>query len=412
MSTTTAAVPAAPATIPAPTEPLWPQSLPVVGLTGPYESGKTLWIVTIRPKRTKLYDTEKSSQTYDFLNLGHERVDVQAEMLKIKDASGAPKFIGGYKPVDLFLWWWADIKKIEPGRYDVIGLDTVSEIESGLADWVYQNPSYFGRSAAQYAKMEALMWGDVKELWKSIISDLATRCQTFAFTAHLREKWVNQKPSGKMIPKGKSTLMELASLYIQLDRTANEKGEKPPKPSGVVLKSRLVSGTVGTDGEINLVPTLPARLPVATPAAIREFMINPAGARAAKPEELAPEKPLTEDEKLHLQAQIAEANRDTEAYRLDVLSRKQEQERQEKQEKPKLAEDIVKRILGLLTKAGFTKEAGIDTLRRKYSKTSFEALSIEEAMEVITLLEARIAQSDPAAAPATPANGTANHPKF
>src|SRR3954466_5105790 len=115
-------------------------------------------------------------------------------------------------------WWWNDIKKIKPGQFDVIMIDTISEIEDGLTEWVQKNPTYFNHSSGQYAKMSGIMWGDVKTLWKMILSDLASRCQTFVFCSHMANVWASDRPTGKRKPKGKETLMELASLYLQMER--------------------------------------------------------------------------------------------------------------------------------------------------------------------------------------------------
>ena len=73
--------------------PLWQQPIPVIGLTGEYQSGKTLFGLSISPgPRTLVYDMEKSSLTYE--SIGFQRVDIGAEMLKLH-----PK---GYAPIKLF----------------------------------------------------------------------------------------------------------------------------------------------------------------------------------------------------------------------------------------------------------------------------------------------------------------------
>ncbi len=319
--------------VPPSPSPLWPQPLPVVGVTGEFESGKTVFLLTIVPpsitpcppgsEPTLYFDTEKSGQTYtnDSLRavLHFKRVCVWEEMIRLHPE--------GYKPIDIFTWWWEQVKKIPVGKYRVVALDCASEIESGLVDWVSKNPGYFGHSAGQYAKMDALMWGDVKELWKAILSDLASRCETFAFAVHMADVWSKQTkaPTGKRKPKGKETLMELASLYLRVERPVNARGEKPDKPAAEVIKSRLLSAAVKPEtGEIDLVPTLPARLPVATPAAIRQYMLNPAGARPATEEERVRPETMTEEEKLRIQATIAEAQCQTEQLRLDQLQRQAE----------------------------------------------------------------------------------------
>lgn len=295
---------------------LWPQPIEVLGLTGEFASGKTLFGLTISPgPSTLVYDMEKSSATYQ--SLGFERIDVPTEMLRA--------YPGGYKPIDTFNWWLAHVKAIPAGKYRVIMLDPVSEVETGLADWVKANPSKFGRTAAQYVKMSGLMWGDVKEYWKSILADLASRCETFAFTSHMTNIWRDDKPTGKRKAKGKETLMELATLYLNMERKANGKGELPAKPAAVALKSRLstIKFDPGT-GDTTIVPTLPPRLPIATPFAIRQYMAAPPDYSKLSPEECAPEATLTDDERAELAYATAAANRDTEEMRLNRESRESE----------------------------------------------------------------------------------------
>lgn len=285
--------------------PLWPnnQKLEIIGLTGEYASGKTLFALTIDPARTLVFDTEKSAGTYE--SLGFSRVD----LAKLTDR----------KPIELFGHWWAGIKRVPAGKYRVGVLDTVSEIESGLADWVEQHPGDFGHTKGQYDKMEGLFWGDVKELWKRILSDLASRFETFVFTAHLRNVWEGGRPTGKRAPKGKETLMELASLYLHLERKPDDKGRVADKPSARVLKTRLARTAVDDAGEITIKPILPPYLPEATPAAIRKYIEQPADYTKLKKSELLPEERLSDDQRLAMQATVAEANRDAEQAKLSRM---------------------------------------------------------------------------------------------
>lgn len=291
---------------------LFPQPIPIIGCTGEFGSGKTLFGVTISPKETKVYDLEKSSESY--MSLGFERVDVPLELQR--------KYPNGYKPQQTFEWWIGQVRAIEPGRYRVIVVDPASEIESGITEWVRNNPGYFGHTAAQYIKMSGLMWGDVKELWKSIVADLASRCEVFVFTVHMSDVWSGERPvPGKRKPKGKSTLMEMASLYLQMERKADAKGVVPPKPSALVLKSRLVHIRMNGDGEIDTVPALPPRLPIATPAAIRQYLNHPPDYHCLRPEERAPEQGLSDDDRATMKLATAEAERDTQMARLERLER-------------------------------------------------------------------------------------------
>jgi hypothetical protein len=307
--------------------PLWPQPIEVLGLTGEFASGKTLFGLTIAPgPATLCYDNEKSSGTY--LSLGFERVDVPAELQKAHPA--------GYKPIDTFNWWIKHVRSVPTGKFRVILLDPVSEIESGLVDYVRTHPGDFGRTIAQYAKSAGLMWGDVKEFWKAILADLASRCETFAFTSHMANVWERDGPTGKRKAKGKETLMELASLYLQLERKKDAKGNMPAKPAAVVLKSRLSSIRVSDGGDVDIVPTLPPRLPEATPAAVRKYMTAPPDYSHLKPDELAPDVAMTEEEKLELRHQTARAECEAEEMRL-ARAERERATRERLQQRPAVA---------------------------------------------------------------------------
>ena len=294
-------------------EPLWPRPIPVIGVTGEYASGKTLFGLSVCPgPGTLVYDTEKSSESYEAL--GFDRVDVPAEMLRLH-----PR---GYKPIDTFKWWRDHVRKISPGKYRVIVLDTVSEIESGLADYVLANPQEFGKTPGQYAKASALMWGDVKEYWKAVLSDLTSRCETFVFVAHTRTVWAGNTPTAKRAPKGKETLEELASLYLWMERKADAKGNVPPVPSAVVRKSRLAHTGV-VNGKLQIIPILPPRLPEATPDAIRRYQLEPPDYAKLSKDERAPEQVMTDDERAAVRLATAEAERDAEQLRLERIHRQQ-----------------------------------------------------------------------------------------
>jgi hypothetical protein len=313
---------------------IWPIPIPIIGVTGEYSAGKTLFGATIDPFRTLIYDTEKSAESYG--TLGFERKDVPAEILENR---WRYQQSSDYKPIDTFLWWRKDTLTIPPGKYRVIVLDTASEIESGAVEWVRNNPGYFNRTAAQYVKMSGLLWGDMKELWKAILSDLASRCQTFVFTVHMGDVWVGDKPSGKRKPKGKSTLMELASLFLQMERKKDAKGNMPAVPSALVLKSRLAHTAIDpTTGEVRIVPVLPPRLPIATPVAIRQYMLAPPDYSKLTKAELAPEEQMTEDERAGMRLATAEAEAERERFALEreerlrqAAERRAERERAERE---------------------------------------------------------------------------------
>ena len=290
--------------------PLWSIPIEVMGLTGDFASGKTLFALSISPGITTLiYDTEKSAKPY--LSLGFNRIDLPGEMLKSHPS--------GFKPIDLFLFWWKDIKAIRPGKYRVIVLDTVSEIESGLVAYVRANPTEFGYTAAQFARAQALVWGAVKDLWKAILTDLASRCETFVFTSHLKREFAGDRPTSTKTPKGKETLMELASLYLWLDRSTDKKGNQPAAPSATVLKSRLSSMVVLPNGLMDIRPSLPPRLPIATPASVRFYLDNPPDYDKLKADERIKETEISEAEIEALKLARAEAERDAAALQLERM---------------------------------------------------------------------------------------------
>lgn len=298
-------------------KPLFPKPIPVIGCCGEFASGKTHFLVSIDPKHTRIYDFEKSSESY--AELGFERVDVPLQMSR--------RYPNGYKPQQTFEWWRGHVRQIKPGQFRVIAIDPISDIESGLVEWVRNNPTFFGHTPAQYIRMSGLMWGDVKELWKSLLADLASRCEVFAFSVHMGEAWSGDRPTGKRKPKGKSTLMELASLYLELERKPDTKGNVPDKPSAIVRKSRLSVSVIDADGEVISSPVLPPRLPVATPAAIRKYFVNLPDYSKLKPGELAPEQTMSEDDRAAVRLATAEAERETEQFRLEKIQRQQESER-------------------------------------------------------------------------------------
>lgn len=278
-------------------KPLFPQPIPIIGGTGEKWSGKTYFGISIKPgPRTLVYDFEQSSVSYTFA--GFERIDVQKAM--------HAKFPNGYKPVDLWLWWIDHVRKLPAGKYDVIMVDPVTDLERGLVDWVFANPTAFGHTSSQYQKMSGVAWGDVKDFYKMVLADITAKCQTFYFTAHVGREFKGNVATEQLKARGKETLFELCSLYLWFERSPNARGERPEIPRAKVLKSRLSVGTVEND-ELVSRSVLPSRLPQATVKAIREYFAAPAGGRTQREDELAPEVGMTDDERLRLQVQKAEA---------------------------------------------------------------------------------------------------------
>lgn len=292
-----------------------PVVIAVIGGTGEYRSGKTLFGLQIAPglhpeghkfagkPRTRVYDVEKSTSTYQ--GTGAEIVNVIEEVQK---GCGNPNDGSVRIPsaLEIYMWLIADIAKLQPGQFDCIMIDPITDFDGGLASYIRHNPNKFDLTANQISQGGGLLWGAVKQHWKTVLATIASRCKTFYFTAHLRDEFMGAIPTGKREPKGKDTLLELASLYLWFDRKAAIDGSVPEKPRAIVLKERL-SDTIfdAATGDVRIVPLLPPRIPVATPQSIREYIANPPDYAKLKDEEKYVEAAITDDDRLALKAMIS-----------------------------------------------------------------------------------------------------------
>lgn len=326
---------------------LWPQPIPILGLTGEYATGKTWFGISISPdpKRVRVYDLEMSATPY--VSLGFDHVNVPKLLLE--------KYPKGYKPLDLWNWWLDDVSNLAPDKFDVIMVDPVTDLERGLTDWVQAHPQTFGHTPAQYTSMSGIMWGDVKDYWKSILAGrVATKCQTFVFVAHMGAEFADKKPTGDRKPKGKETLHELATLYLQMERAKDKTGGRRGIPAAIVLKSRLNHLSLTADGPV-IREALPPRLPIATPKAVREYMVNPPDYTNLKDEEKAPDRVMTADERLRLEVTKAEAERDTAALNAEKEAKatvKAEQAREVQADRAKAKAEFLKQIAEATTVEG------------------------------------------------------------
>lgn len=315
---------------------LWPNmpsgaamDIEVFGATGEYESGKTLLGLTLAPgnhpeghpfagkPRTLLLDFEKSAGTY--AGTGCHRIDVPVKMLELYKEKR-------YHPIDVFTWFDDLVtSKIKPGQFEVIMADPITDVEAGQVAYIRKHCDKYGLTSAQVSKAGGLLWGAVKDDWKQRLLKLGAKCQCFFFTSHLRAVWAGDKPSpGKREPKGKETLMELASLYLWLERSADDKGNVSNEPAAKVLKSRLADTLLDDDGKLQITPSLPPRLKVATVDAIRQYIANPPDYDRLKVGERVVAEEFSEEEAARVALATAEAQQATETSRLDILTRRQE----------------------------------------------------------------------------------------
>jgi hypothetical protein len=315
---------------------LWPNtpkglpfSIPVIGGTGDWAAGKTLFGLSIAPgvhpeghefagkPRTLYFDFEESGASYG--GTGCERIDVPRKMLELRGDN--------YTPQDVAVWF-VDylLNKIRPRQYDVVMGDPITTVEAGVADYVRKHHDLFGLTANQIAKSEGLFWGAVKDYYERILLKLNAKCQTFYYTTHLRQQYEGNVPvRGKKEPKGKDTLFQLSSLYLWFERLPDKAtGKAPSVPSARVLKERCSETWVDEDGSLQITQFLPPRLPQATVHAIRCYIANPPVYAKLKDEEKVTEDKMSEEDKLQLQLAVAEAEERVTGNRIAMLARQEE----------------------------------------------------------------------------------------
>jgi len=279
--------------------------IPVVVLAGETGSGKTLWGLTADPDTLNFdvpplvitWDTEGSSEPYEG-HLNFKRVDL---VKRCVEAYGS-----NYNPEKMFLALKEDIAALVPGKYSVAMIDTASEIEAGHADYIRTHPGECGYTAVQFAKAAPLMWGAVKADYKKLMMGLASKVETLVICVHMRDEFRSSKPTGKRKPKGKDTLMEIASLYMILDRSAPPGKKDPPMvPSGIINPPMGKTRIVGiVNGKVQQM--LPPFLKDASPDGIRHYLSTPPDFSSLAPSERAkPIQEMTDDDRLELRSSIA-----------------------------------------------------------------------------------------------------------
>lgn len=287
--------------------PLWEgQKIRVIVVTGEFSSGKSIFCCSICPgEETLVIDNEGSTENLED-QIGFDRIDLSHECYK--------KHGERYTAEDRYqMWRKLAIERGKTKKYRVLVTDPFSEIEDGLADYVNKHPGEFGYTANQFEKGGGIFWGCVKRKEKADIELLKTYYETICFVVHMRNEFRGGKPTGKREAKGKETLEEEANLMLLMERriltTGKDKGKKQSVPSAVILKERVNKAVFDEHGQMRLVPLLPPRLPIATPAAIRAYIRNPPNYDKLKADEKIIQPEMSEEEKLELQRVIAEDNR-------------------------------------------------------------------------------------------------------
>lgn len=316
---------------------LWPNTpsgaaieIEVFGATGEFQSGKSLLGLSIAPgkhpaghafegqPRTLYCDLEKSGATYG--GTGCNRIDVPAEMAKIYGNTWTAR--------QLAEWFVKLPTVVKPGQYDVIHVDPINDVESGIVDLVKSNPQAHGYSKAQMDNSTALLMAAMKAYWKRTLMEFSRVCKTFFFTTHLRDEFKGGKPTGRREARGKETLYELASLYLWLERKPDEKGNLPQVPSAICVppygKHRLADTSINEEtGELITVDLLPPRIPVATVAAIRGYIANPPNYGKLKESERVIEEKETEADMERLKMARAQAESEAANAKMALVDRQE-----------------------------------------------------------------------------------------
>jgi hypothetical protein len=362
---------------------LWaPYDIPIVCIAGEPGSGKTLWGLTIdpdcltwdHPATTILWDNEGSSAPYVGA-LNFKRVDIPAIIFN----KGATRQID-----DAYQIWKKDINSIEPGKYRIGIIDTVGEIEEGLAHYVRNHPTEFGYTTKQFDRMEGVMWGVMKSEWKRLLMAASQKFETLVLTTHMRDEFKGGKPTNRRQPKGKETIIQVASIYMTISRTVQAGSSVAPvRPSGICAwpsgKVRLLRLNSETS---KLEPILPPFLTDASPSGVKSYFTKPPNFNKLKASERAlPEEELTIDDRLRLQADIAlnQSNRaQAELSKLEV-----EKELKMEVGKEKLSPvDLKARLLANMT----TNEAKM-LLETRYNVSLFIQLTVEQLTDLSNHLD-------------------------
>lgn len=282
-------------------QPLWPNgiTIPFLGVTGDFGSGKSLFTVLIDPENTIAFDFHRGLTTYQFLGFKH--VDMVSQLM-----AKCPSGWSAQKAYELLVHL---VRQIEPGKYSVGTIDAISDIEAGITDYVRSQYKKHGFSTAEkFESMSGQFWKAVRTEEEEFLNLLSGKFSTVAWTTHLRTKYRSNRPTDDKEPMGKSTLSKYATLYLWLERSPRPDGTVPDLPSATVLKGRVVA-PIREDGKLKIGKVLPDHFPEASADTIRKYIINPPD-WSNLPEELrVRERELTESERLRLQAQIAEDQR-------------------------------------------------------------------------------------------------------
>ena len=241
----------------------------LVLISGLHGLGKTTLAVTMEnPALTGMVDFDlKGRALAESLNMA---------WYNAPEHVGNPDDYDVKKLGDWFLKTLADI----PENITHLIIDNATWAEAGLAQRVMQNPAKYGVNAKN---AQAGVYGGVNPgitvLWSNIFTFLQNRgVKVVTVINHMSQPWVNGAPApNKFNVKGNKVFNQIASLAIILTPGNDQRGGKPPIPSGLVIKEALSLTRFDEElGEFSTVKAIPARIPVCNWKRITGFFDNPA----------------------------------------------------------------------------------------------------------------------------------------
>jgi hypothetical protein len=275
--------------------PILPINWPVVLLSGPFDSGKTLAAVMIDPENTCYFDTEGSAAPY-------------ASQYGLKRWFDLPRLTVAAKktatPANMFLHLRDLVHRVNPGEFRVGVIDTCNVLEDGIASHVQANARKYRLPTDDVGKVNALFWAAVKGEWNALLIDAQARFDLTVLITHEKDEYKGSQNTGQKVPGGKDTLLKLCSACFMLARPSNPKtGDKIDKPNARLYKGRAsVPYRDPATGEITPRRLLPPVIPQFTFGKLRWYMANPPNFADLSPDERVPEERMPEDERLRLEA--------------------------------------------------------------------------------------------------------------
>jgi len=260
---------------------------------GEHDTGKTLFSLQCgaRPEKICFIDDDiKGRATVKELreNLSEDKMDLGAyyDLVELHK---------GKREVEFHQAVMSIIDKIRPGDYDAIIFDNWTRFASTCHAMVLKNPSAYREHWSPMGKIKgAEQHQEAQHLEAQILNRLGELAKTVIVTTHLKDHYLNDARTGKMIPACSKTLERVPVMRVWL--RMNPSGR--PVPIGLFLKRPSRSGWDEKAQAIRSVNILPRKV---TPLeseqslwdAIWRYWDNPFGDRKPNPEEMPDEYELS-----------------------------------------------------------------------------------------------------------------------